>query len=163
MGRLGKPHPRANPLSQVCDAARTAKIVLYPNETKEGCYGGRERQERDQGPCSKVLLHRPGNELLNLTPNTLEAAAVRRHSVFAGCPGRARRVSRRLLRGQRRGRRLPRGPDGRGAGRRPAAFATKFLRQWIDGGRHQRPSATSKIIYELPAGRTLPRRQGAAC
>ena len=24
------------------------------------------------GPLRKVLLHRPGNELLNLTPNTLE-------------------------------------------------------------------------------------------
>ena len=44
---------------------------LHPTRRKKVCNGWRERQSEIK-PLKKVLLHRPGKELLNLTPNTLE-------------------------------------------------------------------------------------------
>ena len=40
------------------------------------------------GPLKKVMLHRPGNELLNLTPDTLENLLFD-HSIFGSRSARA--------------------------------------------------------------------------
>ena len=86
------------------------------------------------GPLKKVILHRPGNELLNLTPDTLERL------LFDDIPFEVA-LSRATLRADpaRRGRRgrLPRGPHGR---RREGPGAARQVHRAVDrGGRRPHP------------------------